>query len=308
MAWTEENIAPLIHSILNPGEEILTIYQSGTTDSLYICVLWNTIYYKVFRISNHPSTSSYKQPTFYDFHGEFYMKGAIRNYLYQEGSWYVLTKQGYYLLQFFQKAWDAKQDIFASWHKGRLQVRLLIEEEEASCLVHYRFPDNQAREVERLLASGLLTATYLSRSSLKIRISRFVAPYIEVIRHSQLYRKKPSKSMLQWEKYQSQLIELQRTYRLVEDRPPSTFVEKWLSLLQTYLCSAIVTYWEEMIKDVEWQEKEKVELPKNRAKQTDPIKDKWKKNIAKRHKRQVGQLLGDDDLEKLKQLKSELEE
>lgn len=308
MAWTEENLAPLIHSILNPGEEILTIYQSGTTDSLYICVLWNTIYYKVFRISNHPSTSSYKQPTFYDFHGEFYMKGAIRNYLYQEGSWYVLTKQGYYLLQFFQKAWDAKQDIFASWHKGRLQVRLLIEEEEASCLVHYRFPDNQAREVERLLASGLLTATYLSRSSLKIRISRFVAPYIEVIGQSQLYRKKPSKSMLQWEKYQSQLIELQRTYRLVEDRPPSTFVGKWLSFLQAYLCSAIVNYWKEIVKDVEWQEKEKVELPKNRAKQTDPIKDKWKKNIAKRHKRQVGQLLGDDALEKLKQLKSELEE
>ncbi|MEG3310621.1 hypothetical protein [Streptococcus sp. SS-4456] len=308
MAWTEENLAPLIHSILNPGEEILTIYQSGTTDSLYICVLWNTIYYKVFRISNHPSTSSYKQPTFYDFHGEFYMKGAIRNYLYQEGSWYVLTKQGYYLLQFFQKAWDAKQDIFASWHKGRLQVRLLIEEEEASCLVHYRFPDNQAREVERLLASGLLTATYLSRSSLKIRISRFVAPYIEVIRHSQLYRKKPSKSMLQWEKYQSQLIELQRTYRLVEDRPPSTFVGKWLSLLQAYLCSAIVNYWKEIVKDVEWQEKEKVELPKNRAKQTDPIKDKWKKNIAKRHRRQVGQLISDDALERLKQLKSELEE
>lgn len=308
MAWTEENLAPLIHSILNPGEEILTIYQSGTTDSLYICVLWNTIYYKVFRISNHPSTSSYKQPTFYDFHGEFYMKGAIRNYLYQEGSWYVLTKQGYYLLQFFQKAWDAKQDIFASWHKGRLQVRLLIEEEEASCLVHYRFPDNQAREVERLLASGLLTATYLSRSSLKIRISRFVAPYIEVIRHSQLYRKKPSKSMLQWEKYQSQLIELQRTYRLVEDRPPSTFVGKWLSLLQAYLCSAIVNYWKVIVKDVEWQEKEKVELPKNRTKQTNPIKDKWKKNIAKRHKRQVDQLINDDALEKLKQLKSELEE
>ncbi|HEM4128945.1 TPA: hypothetical protein U1W61_000639 [Streptococcus suis] len=308
MAWTEENLAPLIHSILNPGEEILTIYQSGTTDSLYICVLWNTIYYKVFRISNHPSTSSYKQPTFYDFHGEFYMKGAIRNYLYQEGSWYVLTKQGYYLLQFFQKAWDAKQDIFASWHKGRLQVRLLIEEEEASCLVHYRFPDNQAREVERLLASGLLTATDLSRSSLKIRISRFVAPYIEVIRHSQLYRKKPSKSMLQWEKYQSQLIELQRTYRLVEDRPPSTFVGKWLSFLQAYLCSAIVNYWKEIVKDVEWQEKEKMELPKNRTKQTDPIKDKWKKNIAKRHKRQVDQLISDDALEKLKQLKSELEE
>lgn len=308
MAWTEENLAPLIHSILNPGEEILTIYQSGTTDSLYICVLWNTIYYKVFRISNHPSTSSYKQPTFYDFHGEFYMKGAIRNYLYQEGSWYVLTKQGYYLLQFFQKAWDTKQDIFASWHKGRLQVRLLIEEEEASCLVHYRFPDNQAREVERLLASGLLTATYLSRSSLKIRISRFVAPYIEVIRQSRLYSKKPSKSMLQWEKYQSQLIELQRTYRLVEDRPPSTFVGKWLSLLQAYLCSAIVNYWKEIVKDVEWQEKVKVELPKNRTKQTDPIKDKWKKNIAKRHKRQVDQLISDDDLEKLKQLKSELEE
>ncbi|HFU4055457.1 TPA: hypothetical protein ACGO6G_001514 [Streptococcus suis] len=308
MTWTEENLAPLIHSILNPGEEILTIYQSERTNSTYVCVLWNKSYYKVFRISNHPSTSSYKQPTFYDFHGEFYMKGAIRNYLYQEGSWYALTKQGYYLLQFFQEAWEAKQDIFASWHKGRLQVRLLIEEEDASCLVHYRFPDNQAREVERLLASGLLTATYLSRSSLKIRISRFVGPYIDLIKQSQLYRKRPSKSMLQWEKYQTQLIELQRTYRLVEEPPPSTLVGKCLRRLQVYLCSAIASYWEEVIRDVKWQDKENLELPKKADKQTDPIEHKWQKNIAKRHKRKVGQLIGDDTLEKLEQLKSELEE
>ncbi|HFI0716430.1 TPA: hypothetical protein ACGO5G_001527 [Streptococcus suis] len=308
MAWTEENLAPLIHSILNPGEEILTIYQSERTDSLYVCVLWNTCYYKVFRISNHSSTSSYKQPTFYDFHGEFYMKGAIRNYLYQEGSWYALTKQGYYLLQFFQKAWDVKQDIFASWYKGRLQVRLLMEEEEGNCMVHYRFPDHQAREVERLLASGLLTATYLSRSSLKLRISRFVAPYIEVIRQSHLYRKKPSKSMLQWEKYQSQLIELQRTYRLVEEPPPSTLIGKCLRRLQFYLCSAIVNYWEEVIRDVEWQESEEVEEPKKTDKQSNPIEDKWQKNIVKRRKRKVGQLIGDDTLEKLEKLKSELEE
>ncbi len=74
MVWTEEKLGPIIHSILNPDEEVLSLYQSKTTKSIYGCILWNSYYYKVFRVSNHPSQSTYKQPTFYDFHGEFYMK------------------------------------------------------------------------------------------------------------------------------------------------------------------------------------------------------------------------------------------
>ncbi|MDW8751642.1 hypothetical protein Q7W34_09460 [Streptococcus suis] len=308
MAWTEENITPIIHSLLNPDEEVLHIYQSETTDSLYVCITWNTCYYKVFRISNHPSKSTYKQPTFYDFHGEFYMKGAIRNFLYQDGSWYALSKKGYYLLRFFQKAWEDKQDIFASWHKGKLEVRLFVEEEEDDCLVHYRFPDNQAREVERLLASGLLTATRISKNSRKIRISRFVHPYIDLVEQRKCYPKKPSRAMLQWERYQTQLIELQRTYRLPINRPPSTFIGKWLSKLQVYLCSTIVNYWEGVLNGVDWSEKVAVCEQKKVVKPINPIEDKWKRNIAKRNKRKMGQLVGSDTLKKLEQLKSELDE
>lgn len=221
MVWTEEKLGPIIHSILNPDEEVLSLYQSKTTKSIYGCILWNNYYYKVFRVSNHPSQSTYKQPTFYDFHGEFYMKGAIRTYLYHTNSWYELSKQGYYLLLFFQKLWDEKQEVEASWQNGRMQIRLVVEEE--GWQVHYRFPDNQAREVERLLGSGMLVAIRSSRNFIKIRTSRFVAPYIALIKQRQLYRKKPSKAMLQWEKYQSQLIEIQRTYRLVEESAPQTF-------------------------------------------------------------------------------------
>ncbi len=54
--------------------------------------------------------------------------------------------------------------------------------------------------------------------------------------------------MLQWEKYQSQLIEIQRTYRLVEESAPQTFFGHWLNKVQLYLCSAIASYWEEVIK------------------------------------------------------------
>lgn len=129
MVWTEEKLGPIIHSILNPDEEVLSLYQSKTTKSIYGCILWNNYYYKVFRVSNHPSQSTYKQPTFYDFHGEFYMKGAIRTYLYHTNSWYELSKQSYYLLLFFQKLWDEKQEVEASWQNGRMQIRLVVEEE-----------------------------------------------------------------------------------------------------------------------------------------------------------------------------------
>ncbi|WP_235443451.1 hypothetical protein [Streptococcus suis] len=129
MVWTEEKLGPIIHSILNPDEEVLSLYQSKTTKSIYGCILWNNYYYKVFRVSNHPSQSTYKQPTFYDFHGEFYMKGAIRTYLYHTNSWYELSKQSYYLLLFFQKLWDEKQEVEASWQNGRIQIRLVVEEE-----------------------------------------------------------------------------------------------------------------------------------------------------------------------------------
>ncbi len=75
----------------------------------------------------------------------------------------------------------------ASWQNGRMQIRLVVEEE--GWQVHYRFPDNQAREVERLLGSGMLVAIRSSRNFIKIRTSRFVAPYIALIKQRQLYRK-----------------------------------------------------------------------------------------------------------------------
>ncbi|HEM3458064.1 TPA: hypothetical protein U1B25_001695 [Streptococcus suis] len=306
MVWTEEKLGPIIHSILNPDEEVLSLYQSKTTKSIYGCILWNSYYYKVFRVSNHPSQSTYKQPTFYDFHGEFYMKGAIRTYLYHTNSWYELSKQGYYLLLFFQKLWDEKQEVEASWQNGRMQIRLVVEEEGGQ--VHYRFPDHQAREVERLLASGMLVAIRSSRNFIKIRTSRFVAPYIALIKQRQLYRKKPSKAMLQWEKYQSQLIEIQRTYRLVEESAPPTFFGHWLNKVQLYLCSAISSYWEEVIKGVEWQEAREIKEQRKIEKLHNPIEDKWKENIARRHKRKVDQLIGHDTLEKLRQLKIELDD
>lgn len=49
MVWTEEKLGPIIHSILNPDEEVLSLYQSKTTKSIYGCILWNSYYYyKVF--------------------------------------------------------------------------------------------------------------------------------------------------------------------------------------------------------------------------------------------------------------------
>ncbi|HEM3684405.1 TPA: hypothetical protein ACGORW_000761 [Streptococcus suis] len=305
MEWTEESLQPIIHSILNPGEEVLYTYQSVTTQSIYVCILLNDYYYKVFRVSNHPSKSTYKQPTFYDFHGEFYMKGAIRKFLYQDGSWYELSKQRYYILKFLQRVWEENKTIFASWQKEKFEVRLLMEEED-DCLVQYRFPDNQAREVERLLASGLLTSIRLSKSTLKIRVSRFVLPLLEMVEKRQLYRKKPSKSMLQWERYKSQLIELQRTYRVVEDGRAKTFWGRIELGLEKYLTSGLIYYWQRVLTGVEWQE-EKKEVEKVVVKSSDPIEDKWRKNIAKRHKRKVGQLVEKETLEKLEQLKSELD-
>ncbi len=50
MVWTEEKLGPIIHSILNPDEEVLSLYQSKTTKSIYGCILWNNYYYKVFEL------------------------------------------------------------------------------------------------------------------------------------------------------------------------------------------------------------------------------------------------------------------
>lgn len=114
--------------------------------------------------------------------------------------------------------------------------------------------------------------------------------------------------MLQWEKYQSQLIEIQRTYRLVEENAPKTFFGHWLNKVQLYLCSAIASYWEEVIKGVEWQEAREIKDQRKIEKPHNPIEDKWKENIARRHKRKVDQLIGHDTLEKLRQLKTELDD
>ncbi|MFX3876742.1 hypothetical protein ACJBSO_10305, partial [Streptococcus suis] len=77
---------------------------------------------------------------------------------------------------------------------GRMQIRLVVEVEWWQ--VHFRFPVNQAREVERLFGSGMLVAFRSSRIFLMFRTSRFVAPYLALFKQRQLYRKKPSKALL----------------------------------------------------------------------------------------------------------------
>lgn len=112
--------------------------------------------------------------------------------------------------------------------------------------------------------------------------------------------------MLQWERYKSQLIELQRTYRVVEDGRAKTFWGRIELGLEKYLFSGLIHYWQRVLTGVEWQE-EKKEVDKVVVKSSDPIEDKWRKNIAKRHKRKVGQLVEKETLEKLEQLKTELD-
>ncbi len=113
------------------------------------------------------------------------MKGAIRTYLYHTNSWYELSKQGYYLL-LFQKLWDEKQEVEASWQNGRMQIRLVVEEEGGKSIT-----------VFQIIRQGRLNAywpqacwwPFSSRNFIKIRTSRFVAPYIALIKQRQLYRK-----------------------------------------------------------------------------------------------------------------------
>ncbi|NQG98348.1 hypothetical protein HO675_09665 [Streptococcus suis] len=324
MTWTVEKVGAVIESILNPGEELIPLYQSKTSQSIYSCVSCDHVYYKVFRISNHPSHSDYQQPTFHVAHGEFYMRGKIRSFLYQEHGWSRRKEGTFFLLRFFLKAERTGAKVYGRRRKGRLEVYL--EEVEGETRNLYRFQDKQVTLVKDLLVTSLLLSTPMGNSyTHRFYATPFIAPYLERVKEVQAFHQKPAPQTLRW-KVRKQLLTLVKEESLVAT--PVSLEEKqgffawWRrgfsfvqGIWQKYFASRAssmeeptadclqVTRLEQAPKPVEKQPK-----TDRKISQPDPIKEAWKGHVEKRHRSKVNQVLPSSTLEQLEELRRNLPE
>ncbi|MBO4108191.1 hypothetical protein [Streptococcus suis] len=336
MTWTVEKVGAVIESILNPGEELIYLYQSKTSQSIYSCVSCDHVYYKVFRISNHPSRSHYQQPTFHVDHGDFYMRGKIRSFLYQDHDWRRLKEGTFFLLRFMLKAERMGAKVYGQRRKGKLEVYL--EEVEGEIRYLYRFQDNQVKLVKELLVTGLLISTSMGNSfSFRFYPTPFIVPYLERLKEVQAFNQKPAPQTLRW-KVRKKLLTLVKEESLVTEDPlvkvdslveaPVTLGEKlgffaWWRKITCFVQGIWRKYFVTKGASVKEsdadcpQETSLEQVPQPVENQTsscrknaqpDPIKEAWKGHVKKRHRSKVNQVLPRNTLEQLEELKRNLPE
>ncbi|HEL2057947.1 TPA: hypothetical protein TY768_001118 [Streptococcus suis] len=324
MTWTVEKVGAVIESILNPGEELIHLYQSKTSQSIYSCVSCDHVYYKVFRISNHPSRSHYQQPTFHVDHGDFYMRGKIRSFLYQDHDWRRLKEGTFFLLRFMLKAERMGAKVYGRRCKGKLEVYL--EEVEGETRYLYRFQEKQVKLIKELLVTGLLISTSMGNSSsFRFYSTPFIAHYLERLKEVQAFNQKPAPQTLRW-KVRKQLLTLVKEESLIAT--PVSLGEKqsffaWWRKVSSFVQGLWRKYFagrasskEESTADCQQltpleqapQPVEKQPSCCRKNAQPDPIKEAWKGHIEKRHCSKVKQILPSSTLKQLKNLKQNLPE
>lgn len=307
MSWTCQQLEEVIVSVLNPGEELLSVYQAESSGSLYACILLDARYYKVFRVSDHPTTSRYKQPTFYEHHGSFYIRGKIRTFLYDEGRWRKVTPSMLALLKFFN---DMDKDI-ASIYGRRTRERgleLYLEIDTGHTIRRYSFPESIRKGIADLLATGLLITTGAGKGYFRILASQFVAPYVNKLAVEWPKGYKSSSAQLNWSNVDHQLV-----FESEIVKPPSTLVG-WLVHLVLAIKVRLVDWLTSIrpsrkasSKPIEIEkEKEALTGPKLHNQEQEAIKQIWDKNIKRRSKNKIHTVLSSDQLEKLQALKKEL--
>ena len=97
-------VEKILKSVLMPNEELIGMYQSKKSKSVYACVLTDEVFYKVLRVGDHKAITPYfSQPTFDILKPDNALKSEIRESLYQT-TWYKFDYRDYFTLKAIQES------------------------------------------------------------------------------------------------------------------------------------------------------------------------------------------------------------
>lgn len=302
----------IIESLLFPNEKLLHIYKA-TTGSIYVCIIQDDLYYKVFRISDHQSRNGYKQGEFYIDEDELTLKSQIRDYLYISSDWYKLKSMDMDIIRIFNWSEVSNLKIFK---KNKYLVANIQDNQKK---INYEILDSHfIKRISVLIQSGLLNQT----SAGFINSTHFISYMCDHLKS--LHREKKIKLS-----YNDGDLPYHYLY-YVNDVPLEenieakevTLKEKIVNWFNNFILGDLKEYSQTSIENTRiaienyksiLNDKSKKELKskkknsnKNKSNRIDEIEEKWKKNIKKRTNTKIKGIISDEQFAQLIALKEEL--
>ncbi|RCW17605.1 hypothetical protein CAC02_02285 [Streptococcus gallolyticus] len=177
-------VEKILKSLLMPNEELISLYQSRKSKSVYACVLTDDIFYKVIRVGDHKAITPYfSQPTFDIFKSDLELKADIREFLYKN-SGYKFDYKAYYVLKAIQES--AKfhyrfflADDYKTIHK---QADFYLLKNKAAKVEAVKLSEQLNKVLRKLFSGGLVSIYREAEFDKSVYVSAFTLALLERVK------------------------------------------------------------------------------------------------------------------------------
>ena len=177
-------VEKILESLLMPNEELVSIYQSRKSKSVYACILTYEIFYKVIRVGDHKAITPYfSQPTFDIFKSDLELKAEIREFLYKN-SWYKFDYKAYFVLKAIQESAKFNRRFFLAddYKTTQKQADFYLLENKAAKVDAIRLSEQFNKVLRKLFSGGLVSIYREAEFDKSVYVSAFTLELLERVK------------------------------------------------------------------------------------------------------------------------------
>ncbi|WP_423216718.1 hypothetical protein [Streptococcus equinus] len=168
-------VEKILQSTLMPNEELVSLYQSRKSKSVYACVLTDEIFYKVIRVGDHRAITPYfSQPTFDVFKSDAELKSEIREFLFKN-CWYKFDYKDYFALKAIQESATVNCHFFLAddYKITRKKANFYLLKDNVAKIDAVQLSPDFNKVLRKLFSGGLISIYRESEFDKSLYVSSF---------------------------------------------------------------------------------------------------------------------------------------
>ena len=177
-------VEKILESLLMPNEELISLYQSRKSKSVYACILADEVFYKVIRVGDHKAITPYfSQPTFDIFKSDLELKADIREFLYKN-SWYKFDYKAYFVLKTIHESARFNHRFFLAddYKKKQKQADFYLLKNKAAKVDAIRLSEPFNKVLRKLFSGGLVSIYREAEFDKPVYVSAFTLELLERVK------------------------------------------------------------------------------------------------------------------------------
>lgn len=219
-------VEKILKSVLMPNEELIGMYQSKKSKSVYACVLTDEVFYKVLRVGDHKAITPYfSQPTFDILKPDNALKSEIRESLYQT-TWYKFDYRDYFTLKAIQESAkvDSRFYLAGDYKKTKKKADFYLLKKHTAKKDAIRLSNQLSKVLRRLFSGGLISIYKESEFDKPVYVSQFTFALLDKL--SPLFEAEWQSDLKNINWYQ---FDLPKRYLPKHDKDGSEIERVWLN-------------------------------------------------------------------------------